>query len=444
MFDIGRVLISLSEKRPIFHSEADFQHSLAWELREHYPGCQIRLETKVHGAGTKVYLDILCEYQGRKYAIELKYKTLAFDCFVNGEQFYLSNQGAQDTGRYDVLKDIQRLEEMVLRGVADEGTLIFLTNDKSYYIEPGKEMKTVDQDFRIHHGKTVNGQLRWGEQTGKGTMKNREEPIQLEGSYRMNWQSYSNINNTSKGELRYLLIPVQQFGGNVFGTVIQEAVEAIPIVHKEHTNKNMNWFEAFSQNGKIPNSQRDLRDKLTEHLREFGFSIQTDRVLGKDKIDIWAEKESEILAIEVRFKTALLQTIYQAQHIQLKNQGAQDISKYDYISDLGKIERVVKNRPNVKGYALLLTNDHLYWQQPRKENTVDEAFHIHDGHVVTGTCTWKDKASKGTTAGREQPIHFTKSHMMKWKPYLSLGKGKNEEFQSLLVEVNQDKVAILQ
>jgi hypothetical protein len=177
-------------------------------------------------------------------------------------------------------------------------------------------------------------------------------------------------------------------------------------------------------------------------LRELGYSIQMDRILGTDKIDIWAEKDSEILAIEVRYKTALLQTIYQGQHIHLKNQGAQDISRYDYISDLGKIERVVKNRPDVIGYALLLTNDHLYWQKPRKENTVDEAFHIHDGHVVTGTCSWKEKASKGTTAGREEPIYFTQSYTMKWQPYVSLGKGKNEEFQALLVEVDPNKVVI--
>jgi hypothetical protein len=264
MLDIERVLISLSDKRPIFHSEADLQHSLAWELREHYPDCQIRLETKVHGAGTKVYLDILCEYQGRKYAIELKYKTLAFDCYMNGEPFFLSNQGAQDIGRYDVLKDIQRLEEMVVSGVADEGTLIFLTNDKSYYVEPIKETATVDQDFRLHQGKVVAGQLRWGEQTGKGTMKNREAAIQLKGSYRMNWESYSKIDDTSRGEIRYLILPVRQFGEDVHEVVSDKVEKAISIEYKQHSNENMNWYEPFFQKGKIPNSQRDLRNKLIE------------------------------------------------------------------------------------------------------------------------------------------------------------------------------------
>lgn len=34
----------LSLWRPIFHSEADFQFSLAWIIKEIYPNCEIRLE----------------------------------------------------------------------------------------------------------------------------------------------------------------------------------------------------------------------------------------------------------------------------------------------------------------------------------------------------------------------------------------------------------------
>lgn len=54
MINMNKVLSTLSVKRPIFHSEADFQHSLAWEIREHYPESEIRLETKIFGPNTKV------------------------------------------------------------------------------------------------------------------------------------------------------------------------------------------------------------------------------------------------------------------------------------------------------------------------------------------------------------------------------------------------------
>lgn len=40
-FDIHDILHQLSIKRPIFHSEADFQFSLAWMIKEQYPNCDI-------------------------------------------------------------------------------------------------------------------------------------------------------------------------------------------------------------------------------------------------------------------------------------------------------------------------------------------------------------------------------------------------------------------
>ena len=44
ILDINEILNLLSKWRPIFHSEADFQFSLAWMIKEQYPNCDIRLE----------------------------------------------------------------------------------------------------------------------------------------------------------------------------------------------------------------------------------------------------------------------------------------------------------------------------------------------------------------------------------------------------------------
>ena len=79
------------------------------------------------------------------------------------------------------MKEIQRLEGMVTAGVADEGLFIFLTNDKSYYLNPNKEPITVDRNFRIHEGKLIGGQRFWDDHAGKGTRKGHEEPITLQG-----------------------------------------------------------------------------------------------------------------------------------------------------------------------------------------------------------------------------------------------------------------------
>ncbi|MCU6796824.1 hypothetical protein OB236_32335 [Paenibacillus sp. WQ 127069] len=436
------IITNLSRKRTVFHNEADFQHALSWEIRECYPDAKIRLEIKVHGANTKVYLDILVHYEERKYAIELKYKTRTLECFVEDEEFSLNNHGAQDVGRYDVLKDLQRLERMVTAGVVDQGYLVFLTNDSSYYSDPQHDKQTADKDFRIHEGSIVHGQLNWNEQTGIGTMKGREQSIILQFQYDLKWVSYSHIGDSSRGDFRYLLSTVE---GVPRKREVSQSVPVQPIPIKSETevvvsadiesNIPENWFRSFSLKGEIPLSQVDLRDKIVSYLLHVGYMTQINRELGTDKIDIWAVKGNESIAIEIRYKTSLLQTMYRGQYVHLKNQGAQDISRYDFVKDLSKVERVVLSRPNVKGYALLITNDQLYWQIPKKHNSVDAAFHVYDGNTVCGICSWKDVASSGTILGREEPIHFSGSYQLRWQPYLSLGSNKNECFQALLIEV---------
>ena len=47
MLDISGLLIGLAQSRKVFHSEADFQHALAWHIHEAMPKSQIRLEVDV-------------------------------------------------------------------------------------------------------------------------------------------------------------------------------------------------------------------------------------------------------------------------------------------------------------------------------------------------------------------------------------------------------------
>ncbi len=44
--DIHGALGRLSAVRPIFHSEADFQHALAWTIQLQHPDATIRLEIR--------------------------------------------------------------------------------------------------------------------------------------------------------------------------------------------------------------------------------------------------------------------------------------------------------------------------------------------------------------------------------------------------------------
>lgn len=147
MTGISQILQSLAALRPIFHSEADFQHTLAWELQKRYPEASLRLEYPIETLDAIMCLDILFALPTKAFAIELKYKTRRLACTANNEQFYLRNHGAQDIGRYEVIKDIQRLETMQRVRPNTKGCLIFLTNDSSYWTEGGLARSTKPFDY---------------------------------------------------------------------------------------------------------------------------------------------------------------------------------------------------------------------------------------------------------------------------------------------------------
>ena len=108
--DFLSFLEGLSKRRPVFHSEADFQLGLAWHIHETEANSQVRLEFKPFQS-ENMCLDIWL--QTSETAIELKYPVRELKVEREGEVFALRNQSAQDTRRYDFIMDICRLEQVV-------------------------------------------------------------------------------------------------------------------------------------------------------------------------------------------------------------------------------------------------------------------------------------------------------------------------------------------
>ncbi|MYC65061.1 MAG: hypothetical protein F4X12_01865 [Acidobacteriia bacterium] len=186
----------------MFHSEADFQHALAWCIHERIPDGGCRLEFKPFPS-KPIYLDIWLPGIGT--AFELKYLSRKLNFFREGESFALRNQGAQDIRRYDFLKDIQRLEQLRTLPNVLAGFAILLTNDPTYW-NPPLSPNTVDAAFRLHEGRTITGEMTWSERAAAGTTKGREEPIRLNGSYVLHWHDYADLGEGSYQRLRYLAV----------------------------------------------------------------------------------------------------------------------------------------------------------------------------------------------------------------------------------------------
>ena len=206
MIEIDRIMAELSRERPVFHSEADLQHALAWQIHRASPECGVRLEYRPFPEKS-MHLDLWL--RGPGIGLELKYTTRLLDHVHEGEAFSLKPQEARDTRRYDFLKDISRLERVSRLKHARGGFAVLLTNDQLYWDPPGpKGRNNNDDEFRIHEGRRIGGELNWSERTSAGTKEGRENPIRLDRCYHLQWRDYSEVGQQPNGRFRYLTVQV--------------------------------------------------------------------------------------------------------------------------------------------------------------------------------------------------------------------------------------------
>ena len=207
MLSMHEMMAELAKARPVFHSEADFQHALAWVIHESHPRLRIRLERKAPALRDREAVDIWVERRRRVLVLELKYKTAELVTTARGEEFNLKSQSAQDCGRYDFVKDIGRLERITEHNPNARGCAILLTNDHLYWKLP-RTAHTMDAAFRLHGGRVLQGHLTWRADAAPGTTRGRTSPIRLRGEYELAWQDYSTIRGEGNREFRYLLVEV--------------------------------------------------------------------------------------------------------------------------------------------------------------------------------------------------------------------------------------------
>jgi len=219
VLDIHNIMRGLAEKRPIFHSEADFQFALAWHIKdlhikEKRSDCEVRLEWPPSKENMRI--DIWLPNDAT--AIELKHPLdKAPEICHDGERFKLGNYRSAQA-RYGFVKDIRRLERMVddERNRVERGFAVLLTNRKRLWKTPTSRRKdTRDEKFRIHQGVKLCGTLAWLPESKSST---NEKPICLQGSYELDWQDFSDlktldniqIHGGNKIKFRYLAVEVSK------------------------------------------------------------------------------------------------------------------------------------------------------------------------------------------------------------------------------------------
>lgn len=191
MFDLAATLAALSRERPVFHSEADFQHAFAWHVHTEHPDARVRLEYRplLH---EPLNLDLWIGLPDGPIAVELKYLKRRLEIDVDGEHYSLANQAAQNYRRYAFAADIVRLERITTQRPGVTGYAVLLTNDSTHWTAP-RRGDTADAAFRIYEGATLTGTLQWASGTATSTKAALAEVLTLRGSHSITWHEYSSL-----------------------------------------------------------------------------------------------------------------------------------------------------------------------------------------------------------------------------------------------------------
>ena len=167
----------------------------------------------------------------------------------------------------------------------------------------------------------------------------------------------------------------------------------------------------------------------------------TDLYNDKRRMDLWIEGDNTY-ALELKYPTRTLSHEVNNEIFKLRNHSAEDYARYAFLKDIQRMEEVVSNNTDVKGYAILITNNMSIGIPPTKDDVADFQFRIHEGKTINNEkLDWIRKEGGQSFGDMENPIKLRGTYKFNWKDYSEL-KNKNNlpvtngKFRYLCVEIS--------
>ena len=166
---------------------------------------------------------------------------------------------------------------------------------------------------------------------------------------------------------------------------------------------------------------------------------------GDIYIDIWVEINEKVYPIELKYKTIQCSITDGSEEYKLKQHGASDIGCYLYLKDVKRIEELSESLGDNfgKGFAIMLTNDHLYWDRPNTstDTTAFRDFRIYDWRKIVASqkLNWHPSSNKRPVWQKKLgPLTLTHNYTINWKDYSKLlnEEGKAIPFKYSIIEIN--------
>ena len=186
-------------------------------------------------------------------------------------------------------------------------------------------------------------------------------------------------------------------------------------------------------------NQDDFRDAFEQSLHEIHPNLEIPRELSFENKspDIKFVVNGSVFAIELRYFVRKFTTTVNGEHFELSNQGARDQRGYDLSKDVEWLEKLAKHDSRITGIAILLSNDPVYWNEPRKRKTIYEDFRLTEGRLLNGSLKWGLNAGEGSFKGRETTLNIKGKYRLHWRNYSLIPNDKYGWFRYLMINVSQ-------
>lgn len=157
-------------------------------------------------------------------------------------------------------------------------------------------------------------------------------------------------------------------------------------------------------------------------------------LIPKIELDIFLPEE--LVGIELKYKTIDRDFSNDGEDYKLKNHGAQNLGRFDFFEDIRRLQSLKKCGKIKSGFALFLTNDHLYSKEITRKN-LSTQFDMSQRVIPSKShLTWTGNPSVGSVTlkrlGDHIPILIENEITFKWMEYSNVD---NMIFKFLAVEV---------
>jgi hypothetical protein len=191
---IDQWMTTLSRRRPVFHSEFDFQFALSDVMAQAGVG-RIRLERTVQlRSDRRLAVDIMGCFNQEPIALELKYPKKRFVGTVSSggydESFNLPSSDAFDLDAHAVWKDASRIEGLIAVDIVKAGAVITLSN-YDFWDQRKHKHGTQAYDFRLWQDREVEAATVLSFPESAKWLTPAYSPVQLRYPYRCDWRHYS-------------------------------------------------------------------------------------------------------------------------------------------------------------------------------------------------------------------------------------------------------------